>query len=78
MPKVGKARILVRLCCDHNDVNILLRRHHTTPHGFFDKDQLTRELQNGPVTFTVVGTLPNGQVFHGSDTVRIRGKNEDR
>ncbi|HXJ61009.1 MAG TPA: PKD domain-containing protein [Verrucomicrobiae bacterium] len=46
-------------------------------YGFFDTDQLTRELQNGPVTFTVVGTLPNGQVFHGSDTVRIRGKSED-
>jgi hypothetical protein len=47
-------------------------------YGFFDKNQLTRELQSGPVTFTVVGTLPSGQVFQGSDTVHIQDENKAR
>jgi hypothetical protein len=42
--------------------------------AFFDKDDFSGVVHNGPAELTVVGRLRSGQLFYGRDTVKIIGK----
>jgi hypothetical protein len=46
--------------------------------GFFDRGDLSGQVQDGPVELTVVGKLRGGQVFYGRDTVRIMQKGKGK
>ena len=46
--------------------------------GFFDKVDLSGEVQNGAAELTVVGRFRSGQVFYGRDTVQVMEKGKGR